>query len=140
MLNVSIVIPAWNEQERINDCLLNATRQTVMPHEVIVVDNRSTDSTVAVVEQFMKDHPEAPVKLLHQDDEQGLIPTRDYGLNHATGDIQTIGHHFRNRIQHVLYFAGTNRQRNDDGRNSHTHCLPDSKINETDLVPLRKIN
>ncbi len=31
MLNVSIVIPAWNEQERINDCLLNATRQTVMP-------------------------------------------------------------------------------------------------------------
>ena len=87
MLNVSIVIPAWNEQERINDCLLNATRQTVMPHEVIVVDNRSTDSTVAVVEQFMKDHPEAPVKLLHQDDEQGLIPTRDYGLNHATGDI-----------------------------------------------------
>ena len=87
MLNVSIVIPAWNEEERINDCLLNATRQTVMPHEVIVVDNRSTDSTVAVVEQFMKDHPQAPVRLLHQDEEQGLIPTRDYGLNHATGDI-----------------------------------------------------
>lgn len=58
-----------------------------MPHEVIVVDNRSTDSTVAVVEQFMKDHPQAPVRLLHQDEEQGLIPTRDYGLNHATGDI-----------------------------------------------------
>ena len=56
MLNVSIVIPAWNEEERINDCLLNATRQTVMPHEVIVVDNRSTDSTVAMVEQFIKDH------------------------------------------------------------------------------------
>ena len=87
MLNVSIVIPAWNEEERINDCLLNATRQTVMPHEVIVVDNRSTDSTVAMVEQFIKDHPEAPVRLLHQDEEQGLIPTRDYGLNHATGDI-----------------------------------------------------
>ena len=87
MLNVSIIIPAWNEAERINDCLLNATRQTVMPHEVIVVDNRSTDSTVAVVEQFMKDHPEAPVRLLHQDEEQGLIPTRDYGLNHATGDV-----------------------------------------------------
>ena len=65
MLNVSIVIPAWNEEERINDCLLNATRQTVMPHEVIVVDNRSTDSTVAMVEQFIKDHPdkirEAPI-------------------------------------------------------------------------------
>ncbi|MCI1890426.1 MAG: glycosyltransferase, partial [Bifidobacterium crudilactis] len=35
MLTVSIVIPAWNEEERITDCLLNATRQTVPPHEVI---------------------------------------------------------------------------------------------------------
>ena len=38
MLTVSIVIPAWNEEDRIADCLTNATRQTVMPHEVIVVD------------------------------------------------------------------------------------------------------
>ena len=52
MLNVSIIIPAWNEAERIRDCLLNATRQTIMPHEVLVVDNRSTDNTCAVVEQF----------------------------------------------------------------------------------------
>ena len=47
MLNVSIIIPAWNEEERIADCLMNATRQTVAPHEVIVVNNRSTDRTPA---------------------------------------------------------------------------------------------
>ena len=87
MLNVSIVIPAWNESERIRDCLLNATRQTVMPHEVLVIDNMSTDNTCAIVEQFIAEHPEAPVKLLHQNEEQGLIPTRDFGFNHATGDI-----------------------------------------------------
>lgn len=87
MLNVSIVIPAWNEQERIADCLTNAVRQRVEPYEVIVVDNRSTDDTVQVVEEFIRDHPDAPVKLLHQDDEQGLIPTRNFGLNHASGDI-----------------------------------------------------
>lgn len=87
MLNVSIVIPAWNEQERIADCLTNAVRQSVQPYEVIVVDNRSTDDTVKIVEQFIHDNPEAPVRLLHQDDEQGLIPTRNYGLNNATGDI-----------------------------------------------------
>ena len=87
MLNVSIIIPTWNEQDRITDCLDNATRQTVMPHEVIVVDNRSTDNTVAIVQQYMQEHPEAPIRLLHQDEEQGLIPTRNYGLNHATGDV-----------------------------------------------------
>ncbi|KFI59322.1 glycosyltransferase [Bifidobacterium cuniculi] len=87
MLNVSIIIPAWNEEERIAVCLDNALRQTVMPYEVIVVDNRSTDNTVAVVEQYMKDHPDAPVRLFHQDKEQGLIPTRNFGLNAATGDV-----------------------------------------------------
>ncbi|RSX46482.1 glycosyltransferase [Bifidobacterium castoris] len=87
MLKVSIIIPAWNEQDRITDCLDNALRQTVTPHEVIVVDNRSTDDTVAVVERYMREHPQAPVKLLHQDEEQGLIPTRNFGLNAATGDV-----------------------------------------------------
>lgn len=87
MLTVSIVIPAWNEEERIADCLQNATSQTVMPHEVIVVDNRSTDDTVKVVKQFIHEHPEAKVRLLHQNKEQGLIPTRNWGLNHATGEV-----------------------------------------------------
>ncbi|KAE8127068.1 MULTISPECIES: glycosyltransferase [Bifidobacterium] len=87
MLSVSIVIPAWNEQDRIADCLTNATLQSVTPHEVIIVDNRSTDDTCRIVEQFMAENPEAPVRLLHQDSEQGLIPTRDYGFSHATGDV-----------------------------------------------------
>ena len=87
MLNVSIIIPAWNEEERIADCLMNATRQTVAPHEVIVVNNRSTDRTCDIVEQFQRDHPEAPVILLQQNEDQGLIPTRNFGLNAATGDV-----------------------------------------------------
>ena len=76
MLNVSIIIPAWNEAERIRDCLLNATRQTIMPHEVLVVDNRSTDNTCAVVEQFIAEHPEATVTKLHQNVAQGTICSR----------------------------------------------------------------
>ena len=73
MLNVSIIIPAWNEEERIADCLMNATRQTVAPHEVIVVNNRSTDRTCDIVEQFQRDHPEAPVILLQQNEENRSV-------------------------------------------------------------------
>lgn len=87
MLKLSLIIPAWNEEERIIDCLNNATRQTFTPHEVLVVDNKSTDRTCELVQQFIDEHPGTPVKLLHQDEEQGLIPTRNYGFNHATGDI-----------------------------------------------------
>lgn len=87
MLSVSIIIPAWNEEEHIADCLTCAMRQTVPAKEILVVDNKSTDKTVEIVTRFIADHPDAHIRLLHQDAEQGLIPTRNYGLNRATGDI-----------------------------------------------------
>ncbi|AKV55563.1 glycosyltransferase, group 2 family protein [Bifidobacterium actinocoloniiforme DSM 22766] len=87
MLTVSVVVPAWNEEERIADCILNATTQSVAPLEVLVVDNKSTDRTAQIVSDFIDAHPDTPVKLLHQDKEQGLIPTRNYGLDRAKGQV-----------------------------------------------------
>lgn len=87
MLTVSVVIPAWNEEERIADCMLNATTQSVAPLEVLIVDNHSTDRTAQIVRDFIEAHPDTPVRLLHQDKEQGLIPTRNYGLDQAKGNI-----------------------------------------------------
>ncbi|MCT6877936.1 MAG: glycosyltransferase family 2 protein, partial [Bifidobacteriales bacterium] len=87
MLTVSIVIPAWNEEDRIGDCLVNATRQSQAPLEVLVVDNKSTDRTAAIVQDFIDHNPDQHVELLHQDKDQGLIPSRNYGLDRAKGDI-----------------------------------------------------
>jgi cellulose synthase/poly-beta-1,6-N-acetylglucosamine synthase-like glycosyltransferase len=84
---VSIVIPAYNEESVIRQCLIAAVYQSVPPHEIIVVDNLSTDRTAAIVRQMQLEYPESPVILLSQDQDQGLIPTRNFGLNHATGDI-----------------------------------------------------
>ncbi|WP_394940397.1 glycosyltransferase [Psychromicrobium sp. YIM B11713] len=85
--SVSIVIPAYNEESVIRQCLIAAVYQSVPADEIIVVDNRSTDSTCAIVEQMQLEYPESPIRLLHQNDEQGLIPTRNFGLNHAEGDV-----------------------------------------------------
>ena len=87
MLTVSIVIPAWNEEDRIGDCLVNATRQSQAPLEVLVVDNKSTDRTAAIVQDFIDRNPDQHVELLHQDKDQGLIPSRNYGLDRAKSDI-----------------------------------------------------
>ncbi|WP_418968999.1 glycosyltransferase family 2 protein [Alloscardovia omnicolens] len=87
MLTVSIVIPTWNESRRIMSCLRNATTQTQQAHEIIVVDNNSTDNTRELVQQFINEHPGTPVRLTQQTELQGLIPTRNKGLDMATGDI-----------------------------------------------------
>ena len=51
---ISVVIPVLNEEKVIGQCLESLTRQTLPPasFEVIVVDNGSTDRTLAVARQF----------------------------------------------------------------------------------------
>ncbi len=86
-MRVSLVIPAYNEESVIRQCLIAAIYQSVPAHEIIVVDNMSKDRTAAIVRQMQDEYPESPIILLSQDQDQGLIPTRNFGLNHATGDV-----------------------------------------------------
>ncbi|WP_139006380.1 glycosyltransferase [Arthrobacter crystallopoietes] len=85
--SVSIVVPAFNEESVIRQCLFAAISQSEPPAEIIVVDNKSTDRTVELVRQMQDEYPDAPLVLLSQDQAQGLIPTRNFGLDHATGEV-----------------------------------------------------
>lgn len=85
---VSIVIPAYNESESIERCLLSCIDQTRRAHEIIVVNNLSTDNTAAIVRRVQKDYKDkATIRLFNQTEAQGIIPTRNLGLNRATGDV-----------------------------------------------------
>jgi len=84
---VSIVIPAYNEEETILPCLEACIAQTVPAHEIIVVNNKSTDKTVAIVREVQSLYPDAPIILIEQADSQGITPTRNKGFDTATGDI-----------------------------------------------------
>jgi glycosyltransferase involved in cell wall biosynthesis len=84
---VSIVIPAWNEASTIRACLEAALLQTVAAHEILVVDNRSTDATAEIVRDVQLENPGAPIRYLEQHGEQGLVPTRNFGLDQATGEV-----------------------------------------------------
>ncbi|WP_127795003.1 glycosyltransferase family 2 protein [Agromyces sp. LHK192] len=87
MPTVSIVIPAYNEEANIRRCLEAALAQTVAAHEIVVVDNRSTDGTRAVVEDVQAEHPSSGIRIVAQDAEQGITPTRNAGFDAATGEV-----------------------------------------------------
>lgn len=84
---VSIVIPAYNEENIIRQCLIAAIYQSVPADEILVVDNRSTDGTCGIVRQMQLEYPDSPIKLLQHSAEQGLIPTRNFGFDSASGNI-----------------------------------------------------
>lgn len=79
-MQVSVVIPAYNEEKYIRKALGAIANQLVAPDEVIVVNNNSTDKTVEIVKKF------SGVKLVHER-KQGMIPARNKGFNTARYDI-----------------------------------------------------
>lgn len=79
-LRVSLVIPAFNEEQDLPACLQAVARQTVKPYEVIVVDNNSTDNTAAVARSF-------PFVKVISESRQGPAFARDAGFDAARGDI-----------------------------------------------------
>lgn len=84
---VSIVIPAFNEERTIRACVAAAIEQTEPADEIIVVDNKSTDRTLQVLDLVRAEFPDAPLRVLSQTAEQGLVPTRNLGLDSATGEV-----------------------------------------------------
>jgi glycosyltransferase involved in cell wall biosynthesis len=79
-LTLSIVIPAFNEEAVLGACLHAIKLQTIAPFEVIVVDNNSTDSTVAIAKSFKF------VRVIREPN-QGIIPAHHTGFAAAKGDI-----------------------------------------------------
>ncbi|MFI7744598.1 glycosyltransferase [Kocuria rhizosphaericola] len=84
---VSVVIPAFNEEAVLRRCLQAVLAQTVTAEQIIVVDNASTDGTRAVVTQMQAEHPDASLLLIEQNAEQGLIPTRNIGLDSSRAEV-----------------------------------------------------
>src|SRR5688572_20201125 len=84
---VSIVVPAYNEERTIRACVVAAIEQTEPADEIIVVDNKSTDSTRAMLDALKIEFPDAPIVVLEQNDVQGITATRNAGFNAATSDV-----------------------------------------------------
>jgi poly-beta-1,6-N-acetyl-D-glucosamine synthase len=65
---VTVVIPAHNEANTVLRAIESVVFNDYPQHklEVVVVDDGSTDSTVALIEKFKSEHPEFPINLISQ--------------------------------------------------------------------------
>jgi len=84
---LSVVIPAYNEEARIENTLqrvVNYFDARGEPYEVLVVSDGSTDRTEALVQAFAQQHPQ--VKLLAYQPNRGKGHAVRYGILRAQGE------------------------------------------------------
>ena len=83
-LAISVIVPAYNEEKYLADCLRCLSEQDFnLPYEIVVVDNNSTDQTAQIAESFPK------VRLIEEPN-QGVVFAKQTGLLAARADIAAV--------------------------------------------------
>ena len=87
-MKISIVIPVYNVEPYIEDCLKSVAEQTYKGDiECIIVDDCTPDGSCAIIEHFINEYDGSiDFKLLHHTVNRGLSATRNTGIDAATGD------------------------------------------------------
>ena len=78
-----MIIPVYNVQAYLEECLDSVLGQSFDDLEVIAVDDRSPDHSPAMLDERAAREPR--LKVVHLEQNVGLGPARNAGLEHATG-------------------------------------------------------
>ena len=86
---ISVVIPTFNAELTLDRTLNSLFRQLELRNvQVVVVDNKSTDGTARLVENYAKDEPR--VRLVFALERQGISHARNIGVRNAKSDFILI--------------------------------------------------
>lgn len=82
MPTVSIIVPFYNVEEYLKECIDSLLNQDV-PREIILVNDGSTDSSGIIADSYQQTHKQ--ITVIHQEN-QGVSAARNVGLIHANGE------------------------------------------------------
>lgn len=81
---VSVIIPAYNAEKTITDCLNSIYQQTFKNFEIIVVNDGSKDNTLSILNEHAAKHTDIDLHI-YTIKNSGPASARNYGIFHSTG-------------------------------------------------------
>lgn len=117
---VSIIIPIYNVEAYIKDCLVSVVRQNITEGvECILIDDCGKDNSIKIAEQILKEYNgEISFSVIHHERNKGLSAARNTGIKAAKGEY--------------LYFLDSDDKISDDCISSMWSLV--EKYGKVDLV------
>lgn len=81
-LKVSVITAVYNRERTVQQALESVFSQSYSNLESIVIDGKSTDGTIAILEQFR-----SKVNVLISENDNGIYDALNKGIKYATGDV-----------------------------------------------------
>ena len=82
---ISIVVPVYNAAPYIENTVQMVLQQTYQDFELILVDDCSTDNSVALLEELLEQRKDVRLRLVRKERNQGAAAARNTGLDMASG-------------------------------------------------------
>lgn len=79
---ISIVIPVYNVEKYLDECIQSLQKQTYTNIEIILVDDGSTDNSGMICDKYAK--TDFRIKVIHKQN-GGMSDARNVGIDNATG-------------------------------------------------------
>src|SRR3990167_1228283 len=83
-IKISAILPNYNMAELLPRSIQSLLDQTQPFSEIIIVDDGSTDGSIAVIEDYMRRHTN--LRLIRHEKNQGVLSALNTGIKHAVGD------------------------------------------------------
>ena len=82
MIKVSVIIPVYNVERYLEECLDSVVNQTLEDIEIICINDGSTDNSLDILDTYAK--KDSRIKIINQEN-RGLSASRNNGLKISTG-------------------------------------------------------
>lgn len=79
---ISIVVPVYNVEKHLDNCVISVLNQTYSQWELMLVDDGSSDNSGAICDKYSRSNPQ--IRVIHQQN-AGVSAARNQGIEHANG-------------------------------------------------------
>lgn len=84
---ISVVIPCFNGSQTIKRAIESVFKQTLLPEEVIIINDASNDDTIKIIEELQQKYPEGWIKIHTFDSNKGSASARNKGILISQNEI-----------------------------------------------------
>lgn len=136
-IKVSVIIPIYNSEKYLKQCLDSVINQTLKEIEIIIINDGSTDNSLQIIQEYINKH--SNIKLINKQNE-GCYKARNIGLETANGEYIAFldsDDYVEPKIYEKLYLKA--KQTNADIVSADYYILNNNKLKTVKLSSLIKL-
>ena len=138
-MKISIAMATYNGEQYVQEQLQSFAEQSILPNEVVISDDKSSDITLEIINQFIEKAP-FEIVLIQNDQNLGYTGNFNSALMNTTGDVVFLSDQddvwYPNKIEHMLNVM---KNHPDNLVYMNDALLTDSNLNSKNLTKYGQI-